>query len=484
MMKQRFGERLARIALLFVLVSIAAGCDTSATPVPTSSQPTASPLDASLTAKEIIVKRIRGENLVEELEKDGQVGIQVNDQIKVEENGRGLLRFQDSLLVEIFHGTELQLSEARLEPAEFIFVRLQQLLGSTRAELNKEADARIRLETEYAVIESVDALDTDTEFVVCHAPAVTCMVTLAGAVEVEAQGQVVTVEAGEATYIFPGQPPGPAICADVDQVEQWMDHYRSASETPQPLGQIVGSWPQEPCTATAVATASPTPTIPPTSTPSASSENMVQIEGGLYEVGVPEEDGFHSPSKQISISGFRIDQYEVSNLQFQAFLDETGRGAPANWPGGTLPAGREAHPVQGVTWDEAFAYCAWANKRLPTESEWEVAARGPGPEPPLYPWGPDPGADEQVFDLPLTDSYEVGTVPFNKSPFDVYDLAGNVWEWVAEPYAPVQGGDNILRGGRHGLLRDMAYRQPAASTSERFVPFAGFRCAADQVGGE
>ena len=476
-MKQRFRGRLAWIALLIFLFSIATGCGPSATPVPTISQPTVSPPLASLTAKEIIVRRFREGNPVAELQKDDEVDIQVDDRISVEEKGRGLLRFQDNLLVEIFHDTELHLSDARLEPEKFIFVRLQQIFGSTRVELNKEADARIRLETDYATIESVDALDSDTEIVVCHGEALTCMVTLAGEVEVEAEGQVVTVGAGEATYIFPGEPPSPAICADVDEIEKWMDQYRSAEEIP-PLGALVAAWPQEPCTTTAITSTTPT------AAPLASSEKMVNIEAGQYEVGDPESDDFHTAPKQIAIAGFWIDQYEMTNAQYQVFLGETGRASPVNWPGGTLPAGQEAHPVKGVTWDEAFAYCAWVNKRLPSESEWEVAARGPGPEPALYPWGPDPGAGGQVNDLPLTDTYEVGTMPFNRSPFDVYDLAGNVWEWVGEPYDPVQGGDKIVRGGRHGFLKDMAYRQPAAPNSERFIPFTGFRCAADQVEGE
>jgi formylglycine-generating enzyme required for sulfatase activity len=70
-------------------------------------------------------------------------------------------------------------------------------------------------------------------------------------------------------------------------------------------------------------------------------------------------------------------------------------------------------------------------------------------------------------------------MPFNKSAFGVYDMAGNVWEWVGEPYAPVPDGYKALRGGRHGLLKDMAYRQPVEPNDNSFLPFTGFRCAAD-----
>ncbi len=101
----------------------------------------------------------------------------------------------------------------------------------------------------------------------------------------------------------------------------------------------------------------------------------------------------------------------------------------------------------------------------------------------MYPWGSDPEAGGKVNYLPRTETYQVGSVDFNKSPFGVYDMAGNVWEWVGDPYYPVSEGMKIVRGGRYGLNRDMAYRQQTEPKSERFVSYAGFRCAADQVDG-
>ncbi len=490
-MRQRLRRPVAYI-FLFALVAIVAGCSLpDGTPgadhlMPTllpTPMPTVTPPPASLTAKEIVVKRLRnadaqGEPQEDELEKDDEIDIIVNDRIAVQKNGRGLLRFRDDLLVEIFRGSELQLSDAKRDtPDELFFVKLEQFFGHTLTELNNEADARVRLETEYAVIESVDDLGRDTEFAVCHAPKLTCMVTLAGTVEVSAQGQTVTVEAGEASYIFPGQPPSPPICAVLSEVERWIEQFRGEEEVPA-LGDLVVDWPQQPCLSPTAVDATPTVS------PLPSGDSMVNVPEGQYMIGVPEADEFHIPAKPITLKRFWIDQFEVTNAQYQLFVEENGRTPPTNWPGGLLPPGQERHPVSGVTWDDAVAYCSWVNKRLPSEAEWEVAARGPDQEPPFYPWGSDPGASGQAFELPLNGTYEVGSKPFNISPFGVYDMAGNVWEWVADPYGPVPEGQQLLRGGRYGFLKDMAFRQSAEPASDRFVPFAGFRCAASQIEGE
>lgn len=230
-----------------------------------------------------------------------------------------------------------------------------------------------------------------------------------------------------------------------------------------------------------------TPDIPPEETvvpvsspqPLPSSEGMVKIEAGDYVLGSTKPDASHVEflTEATTLAAFWIDAYGVTNAEYKVFVDQTGHAQPASWPG------KPKYPVRGVTWDDAVAYCAWAHKRLPAEAEWEAAARGPGPNPPLYPWGDDPTADGKIDDLPRTGTYEVGAFPFNKSPTGVYDMTGNVWEWVGDPYSSVSQGMRILRGGRFGLIQDMAFRQEAEPNSERFVPYAGFRCAADQVQG-
>jgi formylglycine-generating enzyme required for sulfatase activity len=230
-----------------------------------------------------------------------------------------------------------------------------------------------------------------------------------------------------------------------------------------------------------------TPEIPPEETaspvgspqPLASSEGMVKIEAGDYVLGSTKPDASHVEflTEATTLATFWIDAYDVTNAEYKAFVDQTGHAPPSAWPG------KPKYPVRGVTWDDAAAYCVWAYKRLPSEAEWESAARGPGANPPLYPWGDDPTAGGMTDDLPRTGTYEVGTFPFNRSPTGVYDMTGNVWQWVGDPYGPVSPGMRILRGGRFGLIQDMAFRQQAEPNSERFVPYAGFRCAADQVQG-
>ncbi|MCK6629461.1 MAG: bifunctional serine/threonine-protein kinase/formylglycine-generating enzyme family protein [Anaerolineae bacterium] len=207
-----------------------------------------------------------------------------------------------------------------------------------------------------------------------------------------------------------------------------------------------------------------------------SSEKMIKIGAGTYSIGRDAPGQNYAPPQEVKLSEFWIDQYEVSNAQYAQFLADTQNQPPATWPDGKVPADQADFPVQGVSWDMANAYCQWAKKRLPAEVEWEVAARGP--EGRLFPWGNDPRAVE----LPRSGVYKVGGKPTNQSAFGVFDMAGNVWEWVGETYGPVQKeGNRILRGGENGLLKDMAYRLEGPPNQESIIKTAGIRCAADKV---
>jgi formylglycine-generating enzyme required for sulfatase activity len=233
--------------------------------------------------------------------------------------------------------------------------------------------------------------------------------------------------------------------------------------------------PTETASAVIASPTAPIPTVEATALPNG--ERMVNITSGSYEVGSTIQDGFHNTPQSISLPDYWIDKYQITNAQYRLFMDTTGAQAPLTWP----VTEKENHPVQGVTWEQANAYCSWVSKRLPTEAEWEAAGRGSGSPPQLFPWGNDATAEGKALKLPDDDTYEVGTQAFNVSPNGLYDLVGNVWEWVGEPYASVQEGYKILRGGRYGNTKDLAYRLLAVPDDESIVRYAGFRCAADEV---
>ncbi len=203
------------------------------------------------------------------------------------------------------------------------------------------------------------------------------------------------------------------------------------------------------------------------------SSGMVRIPARVYTVGLASEEQNYAAPQEVSLDEYWIDRFEVTNEQYAAFLSDSG--APAPWPGGAIPAGEENHPVQGVTWEMSRNYCEWADKRLPTEAEWEVAARGP--EGWLYPWGNEPDAAT----VPSGGTYDVGSAGSNRSPFGVADMAGNTWEWVDEPYAAVGAGQRVLRGGAYNFFKDMAYRLVGDPNVPTMYATAGFRCAASEV---
>jgi len=202
---------------------------------------------------------------------------------------------------------------------------------------------------------------------------------------------------------------------------------------------------------------------------------MVKVDAGTYRVGRDSPGGNFAPAQAIELSQFWIDQYEVTNAQYAAFLAAAGGTSPIGWADGKAPAGQNDFPVEGVTWDQAAAFCLWAGKRLPGEAEWEVAARGPKGL--LYPWGDD----ERAVALPDGKTYATGKIPANRSAFGVFDMAGNVWEWVGATYAPVPEGHRVLRGGGYGLLKDMAYRLHGEPNVRTLFAMAGIRCAADRA---
>lgn len=206
-----------------------------------------------------------------------------------------------------------------------------------------------------------------------------------------------------------------------------------------------------------------------------SAENMIEIGGGSYEVGLDGGDADHAAARSIDVTSFYVDGFEVTNAAYAPLVTRGDVAAPATWAGTEAPEGLETHPVSGVNFDDAQFFCSTLGKRLPTEAEWEVAARGGAGR--MFPWGNDAAS----VDLGAGELHQVGSRPETFTPEGVADLSGNVWEWVSDPYEPVAAGAAVLRGGANGLVRDSAYRLIGDPTNATMSAEAGFRCAADEV---
>jgi len=165
---------------------------------------------------------------------------------------------------------------------------------------------------------------------------------------------------------------------------------------------------------------------------------MILIPGGSFTMGGDQDEDDEKPAHRVYLNVFYMDKHEVTTSRYAKFLQATGREKPFKWNEADLPRDGD-RPVVGVSWEDAHAYCRWAGKRLPTEAEWEKAARGTDRR--RYPWGnEDPTANHGNFDrgfkwkgyptLSVVGSFESG-----KSSFGVYDLSGNVSEWTADWYA-------------------------------------------------
>ena len=189
---------------------------------------------------------------------------------------------------------------------------------------------------------------------------------------------------------------------------------------------------------------------------------LVYVPPGTFWMGADagEIDLDEDPRHQVTLTkGFFLGTYEVSNKQYLRFCLETERKRPPPFPFERENAHR--HPVTQVTWDDAQAYCGWAGLRLPTEAEWEWAARGP--EGSLYPWGDEPPQGSGQCNRNTGDLYETtspcGSFPRVKGPFGNLDMAGNVWEFVSDHYSsygpepvsdpqgPGSGEHIVQRGG-------------------------------------
>ena len=308
------------------------------------------------------------------------------------------------------------------------------------------------------------------------------------------------------------------------------------------------------CCATAGRDDRPTASAAPVAIPAAapgSTEGMVLLPGGDFLMGTDSREGYpddgEGPVRKVRLNPFWIDATAVSNARFAAFVDATGYRTEAERFGwsfvfaGLLPddfpptravaqtpwwrqvhgadwrhpegrhstnADRLDHPVLHVSWNDAVAYCRWAGKRLPTEAEWEYAARG-GLVQQRYPWGdkltPNDEHRMNVWQgkfpsLNTADDGHVATAPVDAYPpngYGLYNMTGNAWEWCADwfsptfhvkgprdnPAGPPTGDSKVMRGGSYLCHKSYCFRYRvaarSANTPDSSTGNLGFRCVRD-----
>ncbi len=273
------------------------------------------------------------------------------------------------------------------------------------------------------------------------------------------------------------EPPDPAeVCEDISPqvsavllralVKEPSERYASAGEMVSELVRAMEALPYRVVDARvpsyAPAEARPghivSPEIPQT----------MRIPAGFFWMGSDERDAEADPNEKPQhreyLPEYEIAKYPVTNAQYQVFVHATGHPPPAHWQDRRCPQGRENHPAVNVSYQDAVDYCRWLGQgtsaifRLPTEYEWEKAARGGEPDMRRYPWGETwcrgycNSMEEGWGDTTLVHQYE----PHNWSPYGVVDLVGNVWEWTdslyrpyphSSHYSPLYSTAYVVRGG-------------------------------------
>jgi iron(II)-dependent oxidoreductase len=235
---------------------------------------------------------------------------------------------------------------------------------------------------------------------------------------------------------------------------------------------------------------------------------MVQVRAGSFVMGSNDGPADERPQHRVELPSFFIDRTPVTNHQFAQFLNARGpKGSQGEnyydvddgdarihlrngkW---IADKGFDTHPVVEVSWYGALAYCAWMGKRLPTEAEWEKAARGPDGR--KFPWGNEPPDKTRAqFSAGWNQTRPVDAFPKGASPYGMLDAAGNAWEWVSSaylpyPYSPSEDREDLAReqvrgtrGGAHDSSADeltTTHRGQGVSRAFRSGHHnIGFRCA-------
>jgi formylglycine-generating enzyme required for sulfatase activity len=182
----------------------------------------------------------------------------------------------------------------------------------------------------------------------------------------------------------------------------------------------------------------------------------IRIPAGEFLMGSNDHEKNERPERRVYLDDYYIGKYPVTNEQYRRFVEATSYGAPLGWDYGACDW--PSRPVVGVTWYDVQFYCAWAGLRLPTEAQWEKAARGTDGR--LFPWGNEPpNARKCNFEDHVGAMTEIGSYPEGASPYGCLDMAGTVWEWCEDWYGPYDkavqrnpsgpdsGERRVLRGG-------------------------------------
>jgi len=217
----------------------------------------------------------------------------------------------------------------------------------------------------------------------------------------------------------------------------------------------------------------------------------VVIPGGTFVMGAEVEDD-HMPPHEVTVGSFVMDRHEVTNAEYAEFCADRGRNMPEFWGIDKLRSGPDFphHPVVGIAWQDAADFCEWRGMRLPTEAEWEYAARG-GLDGKKWPWGDELTPDKANYN-PSDGLKAVGSYPPNG--YGLYDMAGNTAEWVADWYDAYHFAETSVvnpTGPDHGKYRSVRgggwHSGPYCTRVFRRLGLlaywvdinVGFRCAAD-----
>jgi len=260
------------------------------------------------------------------------------------------------------------------------------------------------------------------------------------------------------------------------------------------------SWSQDTKSATPESPKKEAAPAPPPFINSRDGAELVMVVAGEFKMGSENGQADEKPVHPVKLPGFRIAKTEVTNEQYGRFMAATGHREPLFWKQSRFNSPKQ--PVVGVDWEDAVAYAQWAGGRLPTEAEWEYAARGTdGRE---MPWGSGGGGGrgggrgmggKAVADLQSNNGKpaEVGSLKDGASPCGALDMAGNVWEWCADwygrdyyaqspaenPTGPAEGKQRMLRGGSWGYPSNVRapFRVPERPDSRS--QYIGFRYVQD-----